>query len=168
MDQQPMNLRRAAKVTRRYKVLIGAIALVGLIVGAGYAVINPPKLTSQALLVIPLPTPNIATQVVIAGSAPVLTGALPKLGSGETLQSLQEKVKVSQVTPNAISVTAKDNSAAAAVQDANAVAASYVAFITSGKSPFASVVPHILVSATSATGMSVTDSAALDGEPAQS
>jgi capsular polysaccharide biosynthesis protein len=163
MDQQPMNLRRAAKVTRRYKALIGVIALIGLVVGAGYAVINPPKLTSQALLVIPLPTPNIATQVVIAGSAPVLTGALPKLGSGETLQSLQKKITVSEVTPNAISVTAKDNSSAAAVQDANAVAKSYVAFITSGKSPFASVVPHILVSATSATGTSAADSAAVDG-----
>lgn len=162
MDQQPMNLRRAAKVTKRYKSLIGLIALVGLVAGAGYALIDPPKLTSQALLVLPQPSPNIATQVLIAGSAPVFTGALPALGDGVTLQSLEKKITVSQITPNAISVTAKDNSAKLAEQEANAVATSYVSYVTSSRSPFASVVAHVLVYATSAAGMTLADGILLD------
>lgn len=162
MNQQPMNLRRAAKVARRYKSLIGVIALVGLVAGAGYALIDPPKLTSQALLVLPQPSPNIATQVLIAGSAPVFTGALPVLGAGVTLQSLEKKITVSQITPNAISVTAKDNSAKLAEQEANAVATSYVSYVTSSRSPFASVVAHVLVYATSAAGMTLADGILLD------
>lgn len=161
MNQQPMNLRRAAKVTRRYKSLIGVIALVGLLAGACYALIDSPKLSSQALVVLPLPTPNIATQVLVAGSAPVLTGALPSLGN-ETLQSLGKKITVAEATPNAISVTAKDDSAASAEAEANAVATSYVSFATSAKSPFASVVAHVLVYASTATGMTLADSVLLD------
>jgi len=162
MNQQPMNLRRAVKVTRRYKKLVGAVVLAGLVVGAGYAVIDPPQFSSQALLVIPQPSPNIATQVLIAGSAPVLEGALPSLGS-ESLQSLQSAVKVASVTPNAISITADSSSAQQAENEANAVASSYISFITSSKTPIASVEPRILVSASTATGISLPESILIDG-----
>lgn len=162
MNQPPMNLRGAAKVTRRYKKLVGAVALIGLVAGVGYAVINPPQLSSQALLVIPLPSPNIETQVLIAGSTPVLDGALPALGS-ESFQSLQSAVKVAEVTPNAISITAKNSSARQAENEANAVTSSYISFITSSKTPIASVEPRILVSASTATGISMSESILIDG-----
>lgn len=163
MNQQPMNLRRAAKIVRRHKVLIGVLMVLGLFGGAGYSVVMPPKLTSQALIVLPQPKPNIATQTLIAGSAPVLTAALPSLGSGETYQSLQKKITITDPTPNAISITASDVTSALAEKEANAVAASYIAYTSSSNSPVGPITARILVSATTAAGMPPTESDLFDG-----
>jgi capsular polysaccharide biosynthesis protein len=103
----------------------------GLIVGIGYTAFNPPKFSSSALVALPTSTHDIATQVVVAGSDPVLAGALGNSGLGQTLQTLRRHVHVTEVTPNIVSVGATGDTAAAAVRTANSVAASYVAYVHS-------------------------------------
>jgi capsular polysaccharide biosynthesis protein len=163
MSQKPMTLRRSVQAVRRYKALIGAAVAIGVVCGAGYALLVPPTLTSNALVILPQPKPNIATQTLIAGSVPVFLGALPTLGSGESLETLQKKISVTDLTPNAIQVSAVDKTAALAEKDANAVAASYISYTGSSKSPVGAVVAHVLVSATMATGTSPTVSDVTDG-----
>lgn len=151
MTQQQPNLRRSLRIVRRYKGIVGGFALLGIIVGVGYVVLNPPMQTSSALVILPAPKPNIATDTLIAQSAPVLTGALPTIGRGMTLSELRKQIAATDATGNVISITAKDSTAAEAEADANAVAASFLSFIGSGNSPVGAVNGRVFVSATTAS-----------------
>ena len=76
MSEQALDLRRSLQIVRRHKIIVGIVAVLGLLAGVAYTVLNPPMLTSTALVVLPPSTHDMATQVVIAGSNPVLAGAL--------------------------------------------------------------------------------------------
>jgi capsular polysaccharide biosynthesis protein len=162
-QQQPLNLRRSLRIVRRNKALIGIAAAIGLLGGAGYAVINAPKLTSSAIVVVPLPKPNIQTQTLIAGSAPVLSKALAALGSSESVELFEKQINVINVTPNAIQITATEKSGPKAEAEANAVANAYVEYTASSSSPVGPLAARILVPATVATGSSATMVAVEDG-----
>src|SRR5258708_16008286 len=131
MSQQPMNLRRAARVVRRYKLLVCGSVVVGLALGAGYAELHPAKMSSSALVIIPVPKPNIATDTLIGHSLPVLSGALPAIGDGMTVEELNTEVTVQQATPSVVSFTAQATTGGQAAQIANAVANSYVNYLSS-------------------------------------
>jgi capsular polysaccharide biosynthesis protein len=152
MSEQVLDLRRFVRSVQRHKMLVGALAVLGLLVGAGLALLFPPALTSKALVVLPHSAPNIATQVVIAGSDPVLSRALPKIGHGVSLQTLRGEVQVKSLTSYLISVSATGTTAARAEATANAVAGSYIAYIDSASSPVGGVPANIFESATTATG----------------
>ena len=79
MSGQALDLRRSARIVRRYRGLVGILAVLGLLAGAGYALLHPPQLTSSALVVLPASNKTISTYVVIATSDPVLAAALPLL-----------------------------------------------------------------------------------------
>jgi capsular polysaccharide biosynthesis protein len=151
MTQQQPNLRRSMRTARRYKGIIAGVALLGVLVGVGYAVFNPPKQTSSALVILPTPKPNIATDALIAQSAPVLSGALPSIGRGTSLSELRKEITVTQATGNVLSINATDKTAAEAEADANAVAASFLSFIESKNSPVGAVAGRVFVPATTAT-----------------
>lgn len=93
MSEQPLDLRMALQIARRYRVLIGSLAALGLLVGVGHAVLNPPKATAEALVIIPqltssagpavspdgtVITSGTETQVAIAGS-----DSVPATGTAE-------------------------------------------------------------------------------------
>jgi hypothetical protein len=151
MTQQQPNLRRSMRIVRRYKGIVGGFALLGLAAGVGYAYLNPPLQTSSALVILPAPKPNIQTDTLIAESAPVLTAALPKTGHGMTLTELKQGITVTDATGNVISINATDKTAAAAEDDANAVAASFLSFIGSANSPVGAVAGRVFVPASTAT-----------------
>ena len=152
MNQQPLNLRHVVRIIRRYKFLVAAVVLLGFLGGVGYAVMNPPMMTSRALVVLTKPKPNMATDLLIAGSQPVLSRALPSLGSAVSLADLTGSVTVETATPSVLSIGASAKTAALAVKEANAVAKSYVAYIGSADSPVGPVTAQIFVAASSATG----------------
>jgi hypothetical protein len=156
MTQQQPNMRRSLRTARRYKGVITGFALLGVLAGVGYGFLNPPKQTSSAMVILPAPKPNIATDQLIATSAPVLSGALPAIGQGTTLSQLRTKIAVSQATGNVLSITATDKTAAAAEAEANAVAASFLSFIGSSNSPVGAVAGRVFVPATTATSGSAT------------
>ena len=148
MSQQALDLRRSVQVVRRHRKLFGAIVALGLLIGAAYAVLKPPMLTSTALVVLPQASaqnaqsasgastgPDIATQVVVAGSIPVLTGALPHVRPAMSMQTLQNNVQVTSVADSILSISATGATAADAEATANAVANSYIAYVTAATSP---------------------------------
>src|SRR5882724_1552020 len=165
MSQQALDLRRSIHIMRRHLKLSGAIIALGLAAGVGYAVLKPPMLTSTALVVLPQSaTQNaqqssssgtdsvIATQVVIAGSDAVLTGALPHVSPPMSLAKLHTKVQVAPVAGSILSISANGATAQQAEDTANAVANSYVAYVGSPTSPVGHMAVKMLESAATATG----------------
>lgn len=153
MSEQALDLRRSLHIVRRHIVAVGTAALLGLIAGAGYAIVRPPMLTSTALVVVAPTTKDVPTQVVIADSEPVLAGALRQIHSALTWQSLRNQVQVRTTTSDIISISARAKTAAQAEDIANAVAASYIGYVSparAAKEVQAQVRP--LQSATTATG----------------
>ena len=93
MSQQAIDLRRSIRIVRRHRLLVGIMAVLGLLGAGAYAASNPPLVTGTALVLLPqtgqaalnggnatgnnAPNPYTATQELIAKSSPVLLGALP-------------------------------------------------------------------------------------------
>src|SRR5579863_9519591 len=137
MNQQPLDLRISLQIARRHRVLIGSLMTLGLLAGVGYAVLNPPKATAEALVVIPqltssagpavsssgtVITSGTETQVLIAGSDTVLQLALPDIVPAMSLQDLRTDVKVSNPAGAIIAIDGHSTSGSQAVAIANAVA----------------------------------------------
>ena len=102
MSQQALDLRRSVQIVRRHKILVGIMVALGLLAGGAYASLNPPMLTSTALVVPPASAQAAATdrqgrnrslhdttQVVIADSDPVLSAALPHVRPAMSLKKLR-------------------------------------------------------------------------------
>jgi len=163
MSEQALDLRRSVQIVRRHKILVGGFVLLGILAGAGYAVLKPPMLTSTALVGLPPNTHDTNTQVVIAGSSPVLAQALQDVHPAVSLLTLRSRIQVKSVTSNILSVTAQDKTAAGAESKANAVANSYVAYVRNKKSAAGTVQAHVLEPATSTMGPSLIDNLLLIG-----
>ena len=169
MSQGTLDLRWIA---RRIWLAVGAVAVWGLLGGIAVATLHPPVLTSTALVVLPAavqsagsatgpgagaattggPDPYMAAQIVIAGSDPVLSGALSQVSPAVSLQALRAKINVTSPATGILSISAKGRTAAQAEATANAVAGSYTAYLDSGASLAGFVSAHVLERAGSATG----------------
>ena len=140
---EALDLRRAARVAWRHKVILGVAVLLGLFAGAAVGVLNPPMLTSKTLVLLPPtvksltggPTHNITTQLAIAGSNPVMAGAAGRVQPPVPLPALRSRVQVTSPSPQIISISGSGTTAAQAQSVANAVARSYIAYLTSPGSP---------------------------------
>ena len=109
MSQQMLGLRRPIQIVRRHKILTGIMVALGLLGGGAYAVLNPPMVTSTALVLLPqagrsgpsgangtgndAPNPYTETQEVIAKSNPVLLGALPHVRPVMSLNELRAQLR---------------------------------------------------------------------------
>lgn len=162
MSQQSVNLRKFVRMVRRQRKLVGTMLLAGFLVGLVISVLQPPRLTSTALVVLPQNAPNVATEVVIAGSEPVLSRALPNIQPPMSLEALRSGLSVNKVTGSVISISAQSTSGAQAQQAANAVAHAYVAYVRVPKLPLGNVAAQVLQPATPATGMGALTQGALD------
>ena len=56
MSQQALDLRRSIQIVRRHRLLVGVFVVLGILLGCAYSVLNPPMLTSSALVVFPQST----------------------------------------------------------------------------------------------------------------
>jgi capsular polysaccharide biosynthesis protein len=152
MSQETLDLRRSLQIVRRHRIAVGVAAVLGLLAGAAFTVLNPPMLTSSALVVLPPSNHDVATQVVIASSDPVLSGALRSVTPAISLQTLRSHVHVKNLTSNVISIAAQGKTATQAEGTANAVANSYVASVSTAHGVAGRVQARLLEPATSATG----------------
>lgn len=137
---------------RRHMTLLGLFMLLGLLVGAGYAVLRPAVLTSTALVALPSSTHDTVTQVAIADSDPVLAAALRTIHPAVPLPTLRNRIQTKSLTSSIVSVTAQGTTAAEAEGAANAVTTSYVGYVSNSKSTAGTVQAHILQPAVDATG----------------
>lgn len=158
-----MTVKSGSARKRRHKILLGVFVLLGLLAGAGYAVLKPPMLTSTTLVALPATTHNMATQAVIAGSDPVLAQALRRIHPAVPLPTLRNRIQAKSVTPTILSVTAQGTTAADAEGAANAVATSYLAYLENSKSAAGTVQARVLEPAISTTGPSLTGNLLLMG-----
>jgi capsular polysaccharide biosynthesis protein len=140
------------RAVRRHRVVFGVVVVLGVLAGAGFAVLRPPLLSSRVLVLVPA-SKQIQTQALIAGSDSVLVpvSQADRVLSYEQL-TRQVKVVVSSSTSLEITVSAKT---AAQAQDLAAdVARSYVALVTKPGAPGGQVLARQVGRATPATGVS--------------
>lgn len=165
MSQQNPDLRRSMQIAGRRKRLIFGVAALGLLLGAGYAYLNPPLLSSTALVVFTDESsqssaaaasgvdPGLATQQVVASSDPVLVGALPHISPPVSLQTLESRISVTSVnSSNVLSFTATGSTAGQAEATANAVGNSYIAYVGAAPETAVHAVAKVLEPANTATG----------------
>jgi capsular polysaccharide biosynthesis protein len=137
MRRQALDLRRTLQILRRRLTAIGIAAALGLLAGAGYAMLDLPIYESDTYVVLPASTNEATTQlqVTIATSNSVLAGALRDLGPAVSLQSLRSRIHATNLTTNLISIVAQGETAAQAEDAANAVAKSYIAYVGLERAP---------------------------------
>ena len=169
MSQQALDLRRSMQVVRRHKLLVGIVVVLGIAGGAAYAVHKPPTLTSTALVALQEPVSAqqansssttttggadtfTTTQEIVAGSYPVLVDALPDVRPAMSFDQLRHNVQVGSLSSGIISVNAKGKNAADAEATANAVANSYIRYVSSPHSAVGHIQAQLLESASVATG----------------
>jgi capsular polysaccharide biosynthesis protein len=165
MSQKALDLRRSMQIVRRHKVLVGAVVVLGILGGAAYAVLRPPMLTGTAVVALQPPVsaaPTSAatgtidtftpTQEIVAGSNQVLVDALPNVRPAMSLDELRLDVKIGSPSADLISVSAKGKNAADAEATANAVANSYIRYVTSARSAVGRIQAQLLEAASEATG----------------
>jgi capsular polysaccharide biosynthesis protein len=165
MSEQALDLRRSVQVVRRYRLQVGAVALIGLLAGTGYAAAHPPPYRAESLVLIAesgsaaaqATTPSgvssqIATEVIIADSDLVLAGALPQITPSMSLADLNKDVSTAPVTNSVFSISATGATAADAESVANAVANSYVKYVNSSGSPVGNLDAKVFETASGASG----------------
>ncbi|WP_354642814.1 Wzz/FepE/Etk N-terminal domain-containing protein [Kitasatospora camelliae] len=140
--------RSARALVRRWWPLAVAVPL-GAATGAGYAVVAPPSYTANSYVVVVSQNPGDASTAVnfaqtygrLAGQPQVLAAAAAE--TGHTVSALEGKVR-GTTSPDApmIEITGTGRRPADAVQAADAVAKSLIAFAnTSGKDTGVRLVP---------------------------
>jgi len=136
------NLARGPARPSRSKVaklgvgMIIAVAASISLAGIASVPISPPPFTSSASVLLGPSAPSMsamAAQVVVAGSDPVLLGALPRVKPAMSLPSLRSDIQVTSVTQRVMKISARGETAARAERTANAVADSYVNYVNSGR-----------------------------------
>ena len=151
MSGQALDLRRSAQIVRRRKALVGVVTALGLVAGAAYTALTSATYLSSAFVSLS-PSVSAASQTVVATGAPVLSLALPRIEPGMSLDTLHSRVRASRAAADLMSVSAVGNTSAQAVQTANAVARSYVVYVSSANNLVGQLPVQVLQPATTATG----------------
>ena len=170
MSRQNLDMRSSMQMVRRRKKLFGGITAFGILIAAAYAFHAAPAVSSTALVVVsgfPPPLTNqantvgdagaetsLATQIVIASSGTVLAAALPKVSPPvSSPQELDNRISVTAVGgSDVLSITATGKTADQAENTANAVANSYIAYVTGSTNTAVRVAAKMVEPATTATG----------------
>lgn len=139
MSEEILDLRASLSAVRRRWLLVGGLGAAGLCAGLTFGIVNPPMTTANALVLLPaaatttpgVAVPSTGTQVVIATSTPVLRAAGAAAGSPMSPQTMVHRVSVRPLSDSVLSITASAPRPRQAELLANAVASSYVRFVTS-------------------------------------
>ena len=149
MSPQVLDTRRFLHTLRRHRKLVGFAVVLGLVGGAAFTVTRPPLYSAKALVELP-GEQYIQTQVVVAISDNVLVGAVPNINPAVPLATLRHEVTATSLTTEIVQIAAQGTTAAQAESVANAVANSYVSFLSSPTAPGGKIVGHLLDSASTA------------------
>jgi len=138
MNEQDVDTSRVLNALRRRRKALVALGLAGLVVGAALAFIVPALPSATAVVLLPdqvtevpgTPTPDVKTQIVLAESTPVLTTAISRSGIATTPRTLRRHLDVVANSSDVLSITAAARTGPQAIELANAVARSYVSYVT--------------------------------------
>jgi len=156
MSDESLGPRESMQILWRRKIILGIAVPLGILAGVAVGLLTPPQFSSRTLVMLPPvvsglpggPTHNIATQMIIAKSNPVLAGAGRVLDPPVAAAQLWDRVQVSSPSSQLIAISGAGRTAAQAEATANAVAHSYIAYLRSPGSPDA----RVAESATPAVG----------------
>jgi capsular polysaccharide biosynthesis protein len=151
MSDQPLNLKRSLHILRQHWITVGVVAMLGLLAGAGWVAVNPPMYTGTSLVLLPTSVQNVNTQQVIASSNVVLTEAALSIRPAVSPQVLTGRVQVTTPIAYGLLIIAEGETAAQAVDTANAVADSYVAYVSGARNQGGRIPAQVLQRATSAS-----------------
>ena len=136
MSDQVTDLRSTVGTLRRRTRLLAAAALLGLLAGVGYVIVEPPPLTSTTLVLLPTPalaessSSDVETQVRIALSATILERAGHAVSPALSPRMVEKRVEVSAPTNQLIQIKATSTDATQAQTLSQAVADSYVGYVS--------------------------------------
>jgi capsular polysaccharide biosynthesis protein len=145
VSAQQLDVKKSWRAIRRHRLIVAAVAAVGLLGGIAYGLVVPAMHTATSLVVLPPPPAtdteksaaagpqSIDTQVFIAESEPVLKSAGQNLDPTLTTEQVRARVKVTAVTQDVIKIDAKGQTARQSMQLANAVAGIYLVYVTSNQ-----------------------------------
>jgi capsular polysaccharide biosynthesis protein len=145
VSAQQLDVKKSWQAIRRHRLIVAAVAAVGLLGGIAYGLAVPAMHTATSLVVLPPPpatdaekatqagAQSIDTQVFIAESEPVLKSAGQNLSPALTTDQVRDRVKVTAVTQDVIKIDAKGQTAQESMQLANAVAGIYLVYVTSAQ-----------------------------------
>jgi capsular polysaccharide biosynthesis protein len=132
---QALDLMRSATILWRHKLVVATLIMLGLVANTAYTLAQPETYTSSALVTVSS-IANTASQAVVATSVPVLSDVLRTADLGLSLKTLHDRVQARPANAlPIISISAEASTARQAEQTANAVAHSYLAYVTSAQNP---------------------------------
>jgi hypothetical protein len=119
---------------RRSTRLWCALAIVGLVIGAGYSVSHrPAKIATTSLLLVNNPatdqTSAAQTDIALAQSIPVATAVVRQLGLQQTPTGFLKTYSVVSLTPQVLVIVASGVSSSEAMQTASAVSTQFLNFL---------------------------------------
>ena len=136
MRDQITDYRSTFGTLRRRKLVLAAAALVGLAAGVTYAMLTPSPVTSTTLVLLPTPalaessSSDIESQVRIALSASILEQAGQAVAPALPRRSVEKRVEVSAPTSQILQIDATSTVPAEAQGLSQAVADSYVGYVS--------------------------------------
>jgi capsular polysaccharide biosynthesis protein len=140
VNEQPLDLKLFFRLVWRRRLIVAALAIVGLGCGIAYPVLQPPMPRAGALVILPAssttatnasgaPASDTATQIIIATSTPVLALAGSGVRPPISARALKHDVTVSALSDDVLQVEVSAPRATEAVQLANAVSTDYIAYL---------------------------------------
>lgn len=137
MEEQPLDVKGALRAVKRYRALIALVMLVGLAAGVAYGIRTRPLPTARSLILLPPNaitgnpgvSPYTKTQEIIVSSSRVLLDASKAVYPQVSPSVLKEDLSVTAPSQDVLSITVRAKSSADAKRLADAVAASYIAYV---------------------------------------
>jgi len=151
MSGQALDLKRSAQIVWRLRALVAGVIALGFLAGAVYTALSPARYVSTAVVAVSPSTP-IASQPAVVTSPQVLVPALRTVDRGMTLDALTERIHAQYAAIGLMSITASATTPSQAIQTVNVVTRSYLAYVSSGSSPFGALEVRPFEAATSAEG----------------
>ena len=138
MSEYPFNLKDALRPVWLRRRLLCVLAVLGLIVGVTYGVIFRAPQSAVALVLLPpsnvtsagVPTRDIATEIAIATSAPVLSAAGRAVTPHLSFAAMKQQLVVTARSQNILQIEANAATGRDAERLANAAARQFVQFVT--------------------------------------
>lgn len=139
MSTQELDVRKSWRAIRRHRMVVLGAAVVGLLGGMTFGLLNPPMQAATSRVVLPPPpitdlpnatgTYSIETQVLVARSGPVLTSAGQNMDPPLKLDEVRDLVEVRAVTDDVLEIEARGASEEDALRLANAVTEVYLVYV---------------------------------------
>ncbi len=129
-------MRSTVATLRQRARILAAAAVLGLAAGIAYVLILPPPLTSTAIVLLPTPaladssSSDVDTQVRIALSTTVLEQAGQTVTPSLTARQVEKMIKITAPTDQLVQIDATSTDATQAQTLAQAVADSYVGYVS--------------------------------------